>query len=383
MTDIRHVWITSCGRVEGTLPLRNVLGEALKGRLSFEAWNHLFSFQSYVGFYELFLFPTLLKDLAPNLQALGLLVSTMSWTHFEKLHSVTRQFLRTPTTTTSIFWKFSFFFPKQSLCYLSDSYGDPPGWAKHFGDGTSTTTMSETWLLGIGKIERRRTVDCCRDWYESRAMGIHGSKEKKNTRKSSCDCANSQPFVIYILASFVGPVFETWCHGCYRFARALRCYRCTAQVGQPAVWRKQRIAVIRDISGVDHRGVTNLSAPMWFTESFIDQRWAWEESVRAEKRDRDAEIEKEPTALSPELANSICTPATICNLLMYIATPEQPAAYLFITRTSHLNHTRPQNAPHTTHKFRVLLLNARTQPSFDQTDDGVDAETSLSLSLHL
>ena len=66
---------------------------------------------------------------------------------------------------------------------------------------------------------------------------------------------------------------------------------------------------------------------------------------------------------------------------MYIANPEQPASYLFITRTSHLNHTRPQNAPHTTHKFRVLLLNARTQPSFDQTDDGVDAETSLSLSL--
>ena len=68
---------------------------------------------------------------------------------------------------------------------------------------------------------------------------------------------------------------------------------------------------------------------------------------------------------------------------MYIATPEQPASYLFITRTSHLNHTRPQNAPHTTHKFRVPLLNARTQTSFDQTDDGVDAETSLSLSLHL
>ena len=91
------------------------------------------------------------------------------------------------------------------------------------------------------------------------------------------------------------------------------------------------------------------------------------------------------TALSPELANSICTLATICNLLslMYIATQEQPASYLFITRTSHLNHTRPQNAPHTTQKFRVLLLNARTQPSFDQTDDGIDAETSLSLSLHL
>ena len=34
---------------------------------------------------------------------------------------------------------------------------------------------------------------------------------------------------------------------------------------------------------------------------------------------------------------------------MYIATPEQPASYLFITRTSHLYHTRPQNAPHATH----------------------------------
>ena len=30
-----------------------------------------------------------------------------------------------------------------------------------------------------------------------------------------------------------------------------------------------------------------------FKESFKDQRWAWEESVRAEKRDRDAEREKE------------------------------------------------------------------------------------------
>ena len=30
-----------------------------------------------------------------------------------------------------------------------------------------------------------------------------------------------------------------------------------------------------------------------FKESFKDQRWAWEESVRAEKRDRDAEREKD------------------------------------------------------------------------------------------
>ena len=37
------------------------------------------------------------------------------------------------------------------------------------------------------------------------------------------------------------------------------------QDGQAAARRKRRKAVIRDISGVDHRGVTNLSAPIWFT----------------------------------------------------------------------------------------------------------------------
>ena len=32
-----------------------------------------------------------------------------------------------------------------------------------------------------------------------------------------------------------------------------------------------------------------------FKESFKDQRWAWEESVRAEKRDKDAERERKET----------------------------------------------------------------------------------------
>ena len=61
-----------------------------------------------------------------------------------------------------------------------------------------------------------------------------------------------------------------------------------------------------------------------FKESFRDQRWAWEESVRAEKRDRDAEREKET----------------------------------FRRQRHHQSHDC-------------------------MTDDGVDAETSLSLSLHL
>ena len=37
------------------------------------------------------------------------------------------------------------------------------------------------------------------------------------------------------------------------------------QDGQAATRGQRRKAVIRDISGVDHWGVTNLSAPIWFT----------------------------------------------------------------------------------------------------------------------
>ena len=40
--------------VRGTLPLRNVSGEVLKGRFSFEAGNYLFSFPSYAHFEEFF-----------------------------------------------------------------------------------------------------------------------------------------------------------------------------------------------------------------------------------------------------------------------------------------------------------------------------------------
>ena len=40
--------------VGGARPLRNVLGETLRGRFSFEARNYLFPFPSYVHFEEFF-----------------------------------------------------------------------------------------------------------------------------------------------------------------------------------------------------------------------------------------------------------------------------------------------------------------------------------------
>ena len=204
------------------------------------------------------------EDLAPNVQVLGLLVSTMTWRSFWKLRSVTRHFLRTPSTTTGIFWKFPFFFPKQSRYYLPDSYGDPQAeestlvmvrrkleWQLDFRALARSSAEGPSIVVAIG-----RPTSCVR-WSMVQ-------KRKKNTRKSACDWKKSQPFIIHKPAGFEEPVSETRCP--YRFA--LRCYRvrgCTAAGRSGCSVGKRRKAVIRDISGVDHWGVTNLRAPISFT----------------------------------------------------------------------------------------------------------------------
>ena len=87
----------------------------------------IISFPSGVMFVsKSFLFPALLKDLAPNFQALGLLVSAMFWGSFWKLRSVTGHFFANSYYDYGYLLKISFlFFPKQSRFYLPGSYGDP------------------------------------------------------------------------------------------------------------------------------------------------------------------------------------------------------------------------------------------------------------------
>ena len=127
-----------------------------------------------------------------------------------------------------------------------------PCLAKHFGDGTYTSKIRrKTSRLGVGEIKSLAST--------------HGPKEKnKNTKKSVCDCAMSQPFIIHktsgfwrtcfqdpVLLQFCTSLFScTWMYSCRFFQAEAR--------------GKRRKAVIRDISGAGHRGVTNLSALIWF-----------------------------------------------------------------------------------------------------------------------
>ena len=90
----------------GTWPLGNVLGEALKGRLSFEARNYLFSFPSYVRFEEFFFVSRAFERFGAKRSRSGAFGFDDVLELFLKTPLRQRpvgHFLRTPTTTTSIF----------------------------------------------------------------------------------------------------------------------------------------------------------------------------------------------------------------------------------------------------------------------------------------
>ena len=91
-------------------------------------------------FRRVFLFPALLKNLAPNVQALAL-VSMMSWRSFWKLRSVTGHVFATSDYDHEYFLRISLLFSKADPMLLAWQLWRCPGWAKHFGDDTLKTRM--------------------------------------------------------------------------------------------------------------------------------------------------------------------------------------------------------------------------------------------------
>ena len=161
------------------------------------------------------------------------------------------------------FLEISFLFSKAEPVLLAWQLWRSQLWAKHFCDGTSKTRM-KTRLPGVGEIERRRTIDRRRDWYKSYAM-IHGPEEKKKTQGSQRVIVrrlnpSSSTNQRVLRSLFPRPDVATVSH----FAVFVD-VDVQLQHGQAAARGQRRKAVIRDISGVDHWGVTNLSAPIWFT----------------------------------------------------------------------------------------------------------------------
>ena len=124
MTDISVMGEWQVAGVGGFRPLEKVLGEALEGRFSLEVRNYLFSFQR-CPFRRVFCFPRFWKIWRQTFKLCGFCFGRSLGGLLENSAPSPGIFLRTPTTTTSNFWKFSFFLPKKCRCCLPDSYGDP------------------------------------------------------------------------------------------------------------------------------------------------------------------------------------------------------------------------------------------------------------------
>ena len=215
-----------------------------------------------------FLFPALLKDFGAKLFKLwGFWFRPCLGGLFENSALSPGIFLRTPTTwttTTSIFLKnfFSFFQNRADVTCLTACA--IPELSKALSDGTSKTRM-KTWLPCVGETERRRTMDRSRDWHESCAA-IHGPKEKKKkqgsqrviVRKLNPSSSTNQRV---LRSLFPRSDVATVSH----FAVFVD-VDVQLQDGEAAARGKRRKAVIRDISGIDHWSVTNLSAPISFDE---------------------------------------------------------------------------------------------------------------------
>ena len=100
--------------VGGTRPLRNVLGEALEGRFSFEARNYLFSCQSYARFEEFFCFPCFWKIWRQMFKLWGFWFRRCLRGLFENSAPSLGTFCELQLRPQVFFGKFSFFSPKQS-----------------------------------------------------------------------------------------------------------------------------------------------------------------------------------------------------------------------------------------------------------------------------
>ena len=183
----------------------------------------------------------------------------MSRSSFWKLRSVTGHLFANSDYDLEYFLKISFLFSKHSRFYLPDSYIDPQVeqsilvMIRQKLEWNFTSRLRQDWA----KKNRR-------DWYESLAV-IHGPKEKKKkTQGSQRVIVRSLNLSSSTNQRVLKNLFPRTNIATVLHFAVFMYVDVQLQVGQAAARGQRRKAVIRDISGVDHRRVTNLSASFWF-----------------------------------------------------------------------------------------------------------------------
>ena len=103
----------------------NVLGEALKGRFSFDSSKICLFFPELCSFRRVFCFPRFCKIWRQTFEPWGFWFQRCHGALLLKTAPVTRRFLTNSDYDHEYFLKTSILFSKQSRYYLPDSYGDP------------------------------------------------------------------------------------------------------------------------------------------------------------------------------------------------------------------------------------------------------------------
>ena len=263
MTDISAMGEWQVVGVGGTRPLWNVLGEAIEGRISFEARNYLFSSRSYVRFEEFFV--------SRAFERFGAKCSSSGAFGFDDVLGL---FLKTPLRHRAFFCELllrpqvflenflSFFQSRAGFTCLTamaiPSLSKALWW--WYIENQYENSTSGRWRDRAQKDHRsssRLVQVVCDDPWSRREKKTQGSQRVIVRRLNPSSSTNQR----VLRSLFPRPDVATVSRHFAVFVDV----DIQLQDGQAAARGQRRKAVIRDISGVDHWGVTNLSAPIWFT----------------------------------------------------------------------------------------------------------------------
>ena len=146
-------WMTSCGRGRGPAT-PECFGRGSQGTIFVRSSKLSLFFPELCSFRRVFCFPRFCKIWRQTFEPWGFWFWRCLGALFENCAPSPCIFLRTPTTTTSIFWKFLFFFrSRASVTCLTAMVIKALWW--WFVENSNGNVISGRWRL----IERRRTVD--------------------------------------------------------------------------------------------------------------------------------------------------------------------------------------------------------------------------------
>ena len=263
------VWRIYPSWVNDRLRTREGLGHSggmLWARLSrddFRSKLEIISFLSRVMFIfrrVFFCFPRFCKIWRQTFELWGIWFRRCLGALFETCAPSLGIFLRTPTTTTSFFFeKKNILFSKQSRCYLPDSCSDPQA-------------EQSPLVMVHRKVERKLVLPSVGSSAGGPSIVVANSTSRLRwfmvqKRQKPAEVNVWLPFIAYKTSEFWGacfrdPMFLPFCSLLFSW---MWMYSSTL-ARQAADWGQRRKAVICDISGVGHGGVTNLSAPCYLVQ---------------------------------------------------------------------------------------------------------------------